>query len=129
MCLVFSSLKQSDFEKKLSEFEVEDYAQAGTVATEEVFLKKGKDALDGYGHSMEPMLRKLGLPTKLDFQKIELLQDVYVCKLGATLNVEQCKILKLLGHKLGTFKTKLLVSRNKNGKIKVTDHGQEHFSR
>ena len=52
---------------------------------------------------MEPFLRQLGLPTKLNFQKIELIQDVIVCKEGATLNVEQCKILKLLGKKQGKF--------------------------
>jgi|TARA_B110000305_G_scaffold224541_1_gene270184 hypothetical protein len=37
----------------MSSFEVEDFAQAGAKATYTVLLAKGKEALDGYGHSME----------------------------------------------------------------------------
>ena len=44
--------------------------------------------MEGYGHAMEPYLKQLGLPTKLNFQKIELLNDVYVCREGQPINVE-----------------------------------------
>ena len=44
------------------ESETEEYARAGTDATETVELEEG--ALDGFPHNMEPYLRKLGLPTK-----------------------------------------------------------------
>jgi hypothetical protein len=37
---------------------------------------------------MEAYLRQLGLPTKLNMQKIELLADTYVCREGEELNVE-----------------------------------------
>ena len=86
----------------------EDFATAGTKAAYTVFLQKGTEALDGYAHSLEPQLQQLGLPVKLNFQKIELLSDVYVCREGQTLNVEQCKILKILGHKMANFKLTLL---------------------
>ena len=43
-----------DFENKLKEHEVDDYAQAGAEATYTVFLEKGTEALAGYGHAMEP---------------------------------------------------------------------------
>ena len=72
---------------------------------------------------METHFRTLGLPTKLNFQKIELLSDVYVCRQDAKLSVEQAKLLKLLGHKMAKFHLEVLVSRAKNGKIAQTDQG------
>ena len=67
---------------------MDDFAQAGAIATFDVFLQKGTESLASFSHAMEPQLRTLGLPTKLNFQKIELLQDVYVCKKGSKLSVE-----------------------------------------
>jgi mRNA turnover protein 4 len=103
VCLMFTNLKKKQIEASFKEAEVEDFATAGLPASYTVHLEKGVKSLDGFGHSMEPHLRTLGLPTKLNFQKIELLSDVYVCREGQILNVEQTKILKLLGHKMGTF--------------------------
>jgi phage antirepressor YoqD-like protein len=53
--------------------------------------------------------------------KIELEADVYVCKIGTTLSVEQAKLLKLLGHKMSKFSLKILMQRSKKGKITKTD--------
>ena len=66
VCLAFSNLEPATFEKTLAEYEVEEFAQAGTEALFDVHLPQGKDALDGYCHSMEPLLRQLGLPTRLN---------------------------------------------------------------
>ena len=90
VCLVLSNKTKDQLNKAFKEeaASVEDFATAGTNATYTVHLKAGTDALDGYGHSMEPYLKQLGLPTKLNFQKIELLSDVYICREGQTLNVE-----------------------------------------
>jgi len=74
---------------------------------------------------MEPYLRELGLPTKLNFAKIELLSDVYVCREGQVLNVEQAKILKLLGHKMAAFNLTLLCQRSKTGKFSQTEAGRQ----
>ena len=105
----------------------EDFATAGTQAAYTVHLQKGVDALDGYAHSLEPALQKLGLPTKLNFQKIELLADVYVCREGQTLNVEQCKILKILGHKMAQFKLEMLCQREENGKFTEFEAGRQYL--
>lgn len=70
-----------------------------------------------FGHGMEPYLRQLGLPTKLNMSKIELLADTFVCKEDEELTVEQAKILKLLGHKMAVFNLKLLALRDKKGKF------------
>ena len=82
VCLLLSNKQPKELEAIFKEEEVEDFAQAGTQAAYTVFLQKGTEALDGYAHSIEPYLQKLGLPTKLNFQKIELTSDVYVCREG-----------------------------------------------
>jgi len=91
-------------EKFFREYEAPDFPKAGNKAAYTVYLEKGTRSLEGYSHALEPYLRKLGLPTKLTKQKIELLADTYVCREGDELNVEQCKILKLLGHEMAKFK-------------------------
>ena len=111
----------------MNKYQVDDFAQAGTNAGWTVFLEKGTDALEGYGHSLEPHFRQLGLPTKLNFQKIELLSDVFVCRDGQELSVEQCKLLKLLGHKMAKFNLSILVHRGKTGKVKKTDDGEAYL--
>ena len=118
VCLLLSNKGKEAIEKRFSELEAshEDFATAGTKAAYTVFLKKGTEALEGYAHSLEPQLQMLGLPTKLNFQKIELFSDVYVCREGQTLNVEQCKILKMLGHKMANFKLTLLCQRSQTKK-------------
>lgn len=88
MCLLCTNKSKEDVEKALKDQEVEDFAVAGTKADYTVFLEKGLESLDGYAHSLEPYLKTLGLPVKLNFQKLELMSDVYVCREGQELNVE-----------------------------------------
>ena len=40
-----------------------DFARAGNVSTQTVMIEEGP--LSSFSHSMEPQLRKLGLPTSL----------------------------------------------------------------
>ena len=54
VCLAFSNLAPAEFETKLGEFEEEDFAQSGAIATYDVLLSKGTDALASYSHAMEP---------------------------------------------------------------------------
>ena len=62
----------------------------------------------------------------MNMQKIELLSDVFVCREGQELNVEQAKILKLLGHKMSKFHVTLLCQRSstKGGKFREFDEGR-----
>ena len=124
VCVLFSNKGVKDIEEAFEKEKVEDFAQAGAKATFTVHLAKGTDALEGYAHSLEPYLKQLGLPTKLNFQKIELLSDVFVCREGQTLNVEQAKILKLLGHKMASFNLQLLCHRDSKGKFKEFEAGR-----
>ena len=43
---------------------VDEYARTGVVATHGVVLKTG--SVPSFSHSIEPQLRKLGLPTSLE---------------------------------------------------------------
>ena len=85
---LYTEKTQKEVQKFVDEHKEPDFAKAGQKATFTVFLKKGVEALDAYGHGMEAYLRQLGLPTKLNMQKIELLADTYVCREGEELNVE-----------------------------------------
>ena len=127
VCLLFTNKTEKEIQAFLDEHHEPDYAKAGTKATYTVFLQKGVESLKDYGHGMEPYFRQLGLPTKLNMQKIELLADTFVCREGQELSVEQCKILKLLGHQMAQFSLKLLVAREQKGKVKELEAGREYL--
>lgn len=60
--------------------------------------------LPDFSHAIEPHLRKLGMPTKLERGIVTLHNEYTVCEKGVTLTPEQAKILKLIGRQLATFK-------------------------
>jgi mRNA turnover protein 4 len=60
--------------------------------------------LQDFSHAIEPHLRKLGMPTKLDRGVVTLFSDFTVCKKGNVLTPEQAKILKLVGRPIAKFK-------------------------
>ena len=41
--------------------------------------------------------------------------------------MEQCKILKLLGHQMANFSLKMLVARDQKGKFKEYEAGREYL--
>ncbi|XP_041975148.1 mRNA turnover protein 4 homolog [Aricia agestis] len=84
------------------DFTEEEYARAGFVATKDVILPQGP--LKDFSHTIEPHLRRLGLPTSLERGVIHLIKEYQVCKKGVPLTPEQASILKLLGIQLATFK-------------------------
>ncbi|XP_068626797.1 mRNA turnover protein 4 homolog [Battus philenor] len=84
------------------EYRAAEYARAGFVATEDVILPQGP--LEDFSHTIEPHLRRLGLPTSLERGVIHLIKEYQVCKKGAILTPEQASILKLLGNQMAKFK-------------------------
>ncbi|KAF9816105.1 hypothetical protein SFRURICE_003656 [Spodoptera frugiperda] len=79
-----------------------EYARAGFVATKDVVLPVGP--LPDFSHTMEPHLRKLGLPTSLERGVINIIKEYQVCKKGVPLTPEQASVLKLLGIQMADFK-------------------------
>lgn len=67
------------------DFRETEYARSGFVATKDVILPKGP--LKDFSHTIEPHLRRLGLPTTLDRGVINLIKEFQVC-----LNTKLCYI-------------------------------------
>jgi len=90
-----------------------DFARTGGVATETLELEEGP--LPQFSHSMEPHLRKLGLPVHLVKGVVSLFSPFTVCREGETLTSEQANILKLLGHQQAQFRLRLVAVWSKEG--------------
>lgn len=58
------------------DFEASEYARSGFVATQDVILPAGP--LEDFSHTIEPHLRRLGLPTSLERGVIHLIKDYQV---------------------------------------------------
>ena len=94
-----------------------DYARAGTIATRSFVLPAGTLYSRGgdidqsedvpVAHSMEPNLRKLGVPTRLVKGKVELDREFEVCKEGDTLGSGQTTLLKMFGVATATFRVEV----------------------
>lgn len=90
-----------------------DFARCGFKATETVVLPEGK--LEEFSHAIEPHLRKLGMPTKLERGIVTLYKEFTVCEAGQTLTAEQARILKLLGRAIAEFKMHVECCWTKDG--------------
>ncbi|KAJ6724125.1 RIBOSOME ASSEMBLY FACTOR MRT4 [Salix viminalis] len=104
--LFLTNLSREEVERLFNEYEENDFARTGTMATEMVELKEGP--LEQFTHEMEPFLRKQGLPVRLNKGVIELVSDFVVCEEGKPLSPESARILRLLGTKMATFRLHLI---------------------
>ncbi|XP_071440700.1 mRNA turnover protein 4 homolog [Hetaerina americana] len=98
------------------------FARSGDVAQVKVNLEAGPCAL--FQSSMEPVLRKLGLPVKLDRGAITLIKDYTVCKKGDILTPEQARILKFLDIQMAEFKIHLGCVWTNNGSFEIINGGK-----
>jgi len=104
--LMFTNRPISQVLEYFASFKELDYARAGHEVDETVTLPAGP--LEHFAFSMEPQLRKLGLPTQLQKGVITLLSDFVVCTEGDKLTPDQARILKLLEKTLATFRVTLI---------------------
>lgn len=103
--LIFTNASLESVQQCIEAAQAPEYARAGFKATRDVTLEAGE--LAGFSHSMEPFLRKLGLPTRLHCGVVSLLAEHQVCRVGQTLTGDQAKILQLLDIKLAVFRLSL----------------------
>mmetsp|Transcript_30976 Transcript_30976/g.68654 ORF Transcript_30976/g.68654 Transcript_30976/m.68654 type:complete len:248 (+) Transcript_30976:190-933(+) len=117
VALFFTSLKRQEVEEVFSGFSVEDYARAGAKAAHDFRLPEGP--LSGPSgplpHTLEPQLRKYGMPTKLNKGVVELIADFTVCSKGQVLDANQAAILRVFDIKMTTARIKLLACWDSEG--------------
>ncbi len=114
--LVFSSRPSKDMLAYFASFNPSDYARAGTTASRSfsippgiVYTRAGEIPEEEdlpIAHSIEPSLRKLGVPTKLVKGKVvlEAEEAFVVCKDGEKLGSGQTSLLKMFGVTMAEFK-------------------------
>src|ERR1035437_10952327 len=77
--------------KYFAAYKAKTFARGGVVSNETVILKVGSEELGKYPNTMEPHFRSLGLPTKLENEKITLEREVELAKAGEELTVEKSR--------------------------------------
>lgn len=122
--ILFTEKTMEEVKEFFDTFRSPHYARSGFVCSENYKLAAGTLPADRCPHPLEPQLRKLGLPTKLNQGRIELLNDVQVTKRGDILTPEQCKLLQIFGVKLAEFKVKVRYAWNQ-GRIKEIETEEE----
>lgn len=114
--LLFTHKAPEDVIEWAESYSALEYARSGFVATETVELSEGP--LEDFSHAIEPHLRSLGLPTKLEKGIVTLYKEHTVCQEGKVLTPEQARILKLLAKPLATFTLDIKCSWSKDGGFK-----------
>jgi len=105
MGLMLTNRSRQEILAYFNQLEIQDYARSGNRVHETVVIDEG--ALDGFQHTMEPLLRSLGLTTTLKKGVVTLLKPFTVCSKGDILTPEQAKLLKLFQRPLAQFKIKV----------------------
>ncbi|XP_066256489.1 mRNA turnover protein 4 homolog [Euwallacea similis] len=121
--LLFTDSTKQEVTEWFDDYAVEDFARSGFKSTQTVILNEGP--LKQFSHAIEPYLRQLGMPTKLDRGMVTLIKDFEVCKEGSILTPERAKILELLEHRLATFKLILRARWSKEGGFEKISSSQE----
>ncbi|OUS45332.1 hypothetical protein BE221DRAFT_206375 [Ostreococcus tauri] len=125
--VMFTDLSKEDVEATFDRFAVSDYARTGQVAGETVTVPAGpvrgpSGAL--MEHTLEPTLRKNGMPTRLNRGVIELEADHVLCRQGQHISPQGAILLKMFGHELAEFRCRL-VAGLVDGKVEVYEEEDE----
>ncbi|XP_054709864.1 mRNA turnover protein 4 homolog, partial [Uloborus diversus] len=111
--LLFSNQPVDEVLRWFTSYSEGVYARSGNIATDDVILKEGP--LSQFPHSLEPELRRLGLPTTLTKGIVHLVKDHEVCKVGDSLTPEAAKILEHLGYEMAEFQIKIQCTWSRDG--------------
>jgi mRNA turnover protein 4 len=112
--LLLTSRDAQEVEDYFASLQEEDFSRAGSIAPVKVVITESM--VSTYPASMMEHFRKLGLPVDIKDGKIVLIGgDHVLCKEGATLSAEMCKILVHFGIKLSEFKVQLVCRWQNDG--------------
>ncbi|KRZ69775.1 mRNA turnover protein 4 -like protein, partial [Trichinella papuae] len=114
--LMFSNLSVDDIIRDLKKLEQPEFARSGNKATETITISAGP--LEQFQFTIEPLLRKLGLPVKLEKGVVIMEHDFVVCKKDCILTPEQAKILELFGIRLAKFKLNPILAWYDDGTVR-----------
>lgn len=117
--LLFTNRSLASVSEVLSGLTDSDFARSGFVAVNSVELMPG--ACPQWQHSMEPALRKLGLPVRLVKGVVHLERPHLVCRRGRRLNPEQCEVLKLCQYEMAEFRARPLACWDKTAGGRFAD--------
>lgn len=92
--LLFTTSTPDEVQEWFDDYSRDDFARAGGVATSDVILQQGPimlsiDPPEPLPHSLEPQLRKLGMPSELRRGVPTLVEPFVVCKKGERLTSEK----------------------------------------
>lgn len=137
--LLFTSRTTESVINYFENFRPQDFARAGTVATRSfsipngvVYSRAGEIPThddEPLSHTIEPALRKLGVPSRLIKGKVTLEltegQEGYlVCREGETLDSRQTNLMKMFGVTSSEFKVDLKGYWTRStGEAKILDQG------
>ncbi|KAJ5832475.1 hypothetical protein N7474_000786 [Penicillium riverlandense] len=136
--LLFTSREPASVISFFENYRPLDYARAGTVATRSftipnglVYARAGEVPAEDdepISHTIEPALRKLGVPTRLVKGKVmleltgEQEEGYRVCREGETLDSRQTTLLKMFGVVSSEFKVDLRAQWTRStGEVKVLE--------
>jgi len=114
----FSTFVKTDFPRAGNVAPITFTIPAGTVYSRGGQVPVEEDA--PLPHSLEPMLRHLGMPTRLQKGIVTLDTEYTVCKEGEELDSKQTRLLKQFGIACAEFKINLVGYWNKtNGDVQI----------
>ncbi|CAO1629146.1 unnamed protein product [Sympodiomycopsis kandeliae] len=108
--LLFTDSPPAEVSDWFETHERKDFARSGNVAIEDVILSHGPISTIGLNEneplagSLEPQLRKLGMPTELQRGVPSLRQEFTVCKKGKRIDTNAAQILKHLAIQQASFR-------------------------
>lgn len=124
VALLFTDRPTADITAYFGSFSPVDFARAGAVASRDFVIPTGVVYATGgavpaehdvpLGHTIEPELRRLGVPTRMVRGKVVLGEETgggegyTVCKEGQVLDSRQTRLLKLFDQCLSEFRVKIL---------------------
>ncbi|KAK0722520.1 ribosomal protein L10-domain-containing protein [Lasiosphaeria miniovina] len=123
--LIFTNREPATIESYFESLTQVDFARAGTVATQTFIIAPGVLYSTGgevpvendvpVSHSLEPELRRLGMPTRMIRGKVVLgdedgtgSEPYTVCREGEVLDSRQTRLLKLFSVCMSEFKVQLM---------------------
>lgn len=137
--LLFTSRTAESVTNYFENFRPMDFARAGTTATRSFSIPNGlvhqrageipASEDQPISHTIEPALRKLGVPTRLVKGKVmlELTDDqegYQVCREGETLDSRQTTLMKMFGVTSSEFKVDLKAYWSRStGEVKILEQG------